>query len=108
MEILKENTTIQQNAHKEMMRAEKRLKGEVKALTKAKDSLQASLTKMTRLHTEASEERDALSQQEQHLKKRIMEVCSTCMHRQARGTNFSQLLVFHTACNDAVTERIGH
>ena len=73
-EVLQENTTIKQEAHRDMVRAEARLKKEVKALTQKTEGLTTDLAKVTGLHAEVSEERDDLLQHRKHLEARVLEV----------------------------------
>lgn len=72
--MVQENTTIKQEAHRDMVRAEARLKKEVKGLTQKTEGLKADLAKVTGLHAEVCEERDDLLQHRKHLEARVLEV----------------------------------
>jgi chromosome segregation ATPase len=85
LDVVQENTTIKQEAHRDMVRAEARLKQEVKGLTAKTEGLKAELAKVTAARVEACEERDDLAQHRKHLEARVLEVRPPSQRHPMRG-----------------------
>jgi hypothetical protein len=74
VDVVQENTTIKQEAHRDRIQAEARLQGDLREAKQRNEKLSAEVTKLTKMLAEVSNERDGLQQHKKHLEKRVEEL----------------------------------
>ena len=72
-DVVQENAAIKQEAHRDLERAERRLKADLKEARRRGDEAAAEAAKATAAFAEAANERDGLQQHKQHLEARVRE-----------------------------------